>query len=118
MQSEGNEEEKEDKKVVMENLQRMKYMINQVAKYGKPVTEEKEKINPVIFMGNMLAIIKLFEGAKTIVFKTKFSNDSEFYILASKQELQNAFFNIFKNAVEALGEVEKEIGRASCRERV
>ncbi|MEA3307856.1 MAG: HAMP domain-containing sensor histidine kinase, partial [Elusimicrobiota bacterium] len=105
MQSESNEEEKEEKKVIIENLQRMKYMITEVTKYGKPSVKEKEIINPVDFLENMVAVARLFEGAEELKFKKDFPDNFKFSIWASRQELQNAFFNIFKNAVEAFGEV-------------
>ena len=108
MQPEKNEEEEKDKKVIVEHLQRMKYMISQITKYGKPSITEEEKINPVEFIKNMLVIVKLFEGAKTITFKTKFPDNRDFYVFGSKQEFQNAYFNIFKNAIEAMSEIEGE----------
>ncbi|MCK5582864.1 MAG: HAMP domain-containing histidine kinase [Elusimicrobiales bacterium] len=108
MQSEKSEEEEKDKKVIVEHLQRMKYMISQITKYGKPSMDEEEKINPVEFVENMITIVKLFEGARTIIFKTRFPDNHDFYVFGSRQEFQNAYFNIFKNAIEAMSEIEGE----------
>jgi signal transduction histidine kinase len=105
MLPEGNKEENKDRKVVIQSLQRMKHMIGEVTKYGKPVTSEREKLSSVSFMDNMIAVVKLFEGAKEINFKINFQDNCDCCIFGSKQELQNAFFNIFKNAIEALEEI-------------
>ena len=103
-----NEEEEKDKKVIVEHLQRVKYMISQITKYGKPSIGEEEKINPVEFVENMITIVKLFEGAKTITFKTRFPDNRDFHVFGSRQEFQNAYFNIFKNAIEAMRKTEGE----------
>ena len=102
MQVDNNEKDREDKKIMVENLDRMHYMINQVTKYGKPSVEWKEKINPAEFMENMINIVSFFEPAKEIKFTCRFPSNSDFYIWASKYELQNAYFNIFKNAIESI----------------
>lgn len=102
MQTGNNEEDMKDRKIMMENLDRMNYMINQVAKYGKPTIEWKEKINPSEFIKNMIGVVSFFEAAKEIKFTCRFPKNTDFYIWASKYELQNAYFNIFKNAVESI----------------
>jgi len=96
-----SEEESRENKFMLENLDRVGDMINQVTKYGKPSEEKKEKIPVIDFLENMIKVSLLLDEAKNVSFERKYYRN-DLMMFAYKSDLQKAFFNLFKNAIEAV----------------
>jgi len=97
-----NSQSQEDCDVILSELDRISNLLNQMTKYARPAQRETDPVDPVDVLESVLSVISFLPEVKRIRFKREYSSGSPWRVLASKEELQQVFFNIFKNAVEAL----------------
>ncbi len=77
--------------------------LHAITRFGKPGGPACEKIPLSDFMHNLLAIIAFSPQAKGVKFETSAPESKDLSVNASRIDLQQAYFNIIKNAVEAVG---------------
>ncbi|MFN0118740.1 MAG: sensor histidine kinase [Elusimicrobiota bacterium] len=99
-----NKEDREDCALILKEICRVSNLVNRMLKYVKPGELEKIEFSAVDLIETMLAVISFYPGAKKIRFKNKLplSAENEYLLFANKEELQQVFFNIYKNSIEAL----------------
>lgn len=108
---------REDCEVMLQELDRVAELLNRIVGYVKPGQAPMETLDPVGLMENVLAVLAFYPSAKNARITRRLAARGEVLIRANKEHLQQIFFNILKNAVEAMvnhhrKELAVEIARA------
>jgi len=96
-----SEESQKDCEVFLQELTRVGALINGMLKFVKPGQAGREPLFPPDVIRAVLSVISFFPGANAVQFTTDFPPADSFQVLANKHELQQVFFNVFKNSIEA-----------------
>lgn len=75
-----------------------------ITRFGKPGGPSAEKIVLAGFLRDLLAIAAFSPQARWVKFVPRYAPDSQAATVGSRADLQQAFFNILKNAVESVSE--------------
>jgi signal transduction histidine kinase len=97
--------EPEDREVlrsVSETVDRMVESLHGITRFGKPGGPSAEAIPLAEFMKDLLAIVAFSPKAKEVRFELAPPAANAVTVTASRQDLQQAFFNVVKNAVDAV----------------
>ena len=94
-------ESEKDCDVFLEELNRVGGLVNGMLKFVKPGESGREALFPAEVIQNVLSVISFFPGAHSVSFVTDFPPPNSFQIFANRHELQQVFFNVFKNSIEA-----------------
>lgn len=97
-------EEKEVLRSVSETVDRMVESLQGITRFGKPGGPSVEQIHLADFLRDLVAIVSFSPKAKGVSFGLSPADGSDLRVTASRQDLQQAFFNIIKNAVEAVSD--------------
>ena len=97
-------EDKEVLRSVSETVDRMVESLHGITRFGKPGGASAEAIPLADFMKDLLAIVAFSPKAKGVSFKLAPAGANGITVTASRQDLQQAFFNVVKNAVDAVSE--------------
>lgn len=97
-------EKMEELRSVSETVANMVETLHGITRFGKPGGASVEKIVLADFMRDILAIASFAPRAKGVKFELEESGEKGLEVTASRADLQQAFFNIVKNAVEAISD--------------
>lgn len=89
---------------VQESVDGMVSSLHNITRFGKPSGPSREEIDLGSFFKSLIAIASFSPKARGVDFSVKAEGDGDLSIEASKSDLQQAFFNILKNAVEAVSD--------------
>ncbi len=95
-------ESNQDCEMMLQELQRITALLNRLIAYAKPGEMKKGEVCPVETLETVLSVISFYPGAQRVRFLRDFTPRGQHYIFATKEELQQVFFNLLKNSVEAL----------------
>lgn len=98
----GNRDAAQLQKIVCEEVSRVSKLVDSLARYGRPHKKEKAVLCPVEIIESVLSVLSFYPDVNKITVVRKFPPKSSLRVYANKDELQQAYFNIFKNAIEAL----------------
>ncbi|MEI7483067.1 MAG: HAMP domain-containing sensor histidine kinase [Elusimicrobiota bacterium] len=85
-----------------ETVVKMAETLSSVTRLGRISGGEKEKINIKDFFRNLFSTLVFYKDAQRIQFRQQYPDADDLSIVAVRQDLQQAYFNILKNAVEAV----------------
>lgn len=91
-------------KDVSEVVNNMVESLRGITQFGKGVSHPPEKINLSELVRTLQVIIAYSPQARGVAFKRLFPDRLDLYINAYRADLQQAFFNVLRNAVEAVRE--------------
>lgn len=97
-------QEKAEARAVGETLQAMVEMLHGITRFGKPGGPSAERIGLAGFMRDIAAIASFAPRAKGVRFEVTEEGAPPAETVASRADLQQAYFNIIKNAVEAVAD--------------
>jgi signal transduction histidine kinase len=95
-------ETKEDCRVILDETARIAKMIEKMLRFAKPGDGGTETLCPRQLMETILSVIRFHPKARGIRFETRFEAPGTLRVRGSKDALQQVYFNIVKNAMEAL----------------
>lgn len=93
---------REDCDVMVGELDRLGKMIERLLIHIQPKQSEMAELSPKEVLESVLSVVRFYPGAKPIAFLTLLSAGADLRIRGSRAQLQQVFFNVLKNAVEAL----------------
>lgn len=102
MAAEKTPDEREQLKDLSETVESMGETLHGITRFGKASGRSREKIVLGDLLKDLLAVAALFPQAKGIKFETVFPGDRNVSVNASRADLEQACFNVIKNAVEAV----------------
>jgi signal transduction histidine kinase len=94
-------ESEEDCSIMLTELDRISNMLNRLLGYVKSGRMEKNPVCVVEVLDAVLSVISFHPNARNVRFDYNFSKEDGTLTHAIKEELQQVFFNILKNALEA-----------------
>jgi len=97
-------EELADLKSVGETVDAMVESLHGITRFGKPGGPSAERIVLAEFLRDLMAIISFSPQARWVKFTHAYQAGDPAATVASRADLQQAFFNIVKNAVEAVSD--------------
>jgi len=74
-----------------------------VTRYGRVAGGAAQKIMVKDFFKSLVSILGYYKDACGVQFRRNYPEAGDFCVMAVRQDLQQAYFNILKNAVEAVG---------------
>lgn len=90
-----------DCEIMMQELNRIQNMVGRMLLYSRPGVTGRETLCPVELLENVLTVFSFYPGAKNITFAKRFPSPREVGLYANKEALQQVYFNLLKNALEA-----------------
>ena len=100
-----------------ETVSKMSDALTNISRFGCATEDKKEKINMAAFFRNLVSIFAFHKDAQKVQFRQNFPEGDNLFVLALRQDLQQAYFNILKNAVEAVrGDIDERVVEISIRE--
>lgn len=96
-----NEESQKDCDIFLQELGRINDLISRMLMFVKPGKTQREDLALADVLQTVLSVISFFPGAREVQFVTEFPVDGPVRVYANKQELQQVFFNVIKNSIEA-----------------
>ncbi len=93
---------REDCEIIVNELERISRLVHHMVRYTKPGTTEKKNLCPVELMETVLSVISFHPSAKGVKVKRVFMKSNQNFVHANQEELQQVYFNIIKNAIEAV----------------
>lgn len=93
---------REDCVLMSGELARISNLLTKMISYCKPGQSAREVLCPVYVMETMISIVSFLPDARRVQFNTDFPPRDSLRVLACREELQQVFFNIIRNALEAL----------------
>ncbi|MDD2806107.1 MAG: HAMP domain-containing sensor histidine kinase [Elusimicrobiales bacterium] len=97
-------EEREELRTVSETVDSMVATLHGITRFGKPGGPSEEKIHLPDFMRDIVAIAAFAPRAKGVRLEIVEPGGDGLAVTAARADLQQAFFNVIKNAVEAVGD--------------
>lgn len=91
---------------VRASLEDISAMLADINRYGRRAEAKREKICLGPLLNTMMTLMVFYPGAKGIKFHREFSEGEELCTAASLRELRQVYFNLLKNAVEAVAGAE------------
>jgi len=85
-----------------ETVVNMAKALSDITRFGRAADGKKEEIKMKDFFSSLLSILVFHKDAKNIQFRQNYPDAREISVTAQRQDLQQAYFNILKNAVEAV----------------
>ncbi len=85
-----------------ETVANMSNALANITCFGRAAGGKKEKINMTEFFRNLVSILAFHKDAQKVQFRQNYPGEGELPVMALRQDLQQAYFNILKNAVEAV----------------
>jgi len=98
------EEEKRELRTLGETVGNMVETLHGITRFGKPGGPSAERIGLAGFMRDIVAIASFAPRAKGVRFEVTEEGGPPAETVASRADLQQAYFNIIKNAVEAVAD--------------
>lgn len=93
---------REDCEIMLEEIDRVSELLNRIVGYVKPGQAPMETLDAVGLMENVLAVLAFYPGAENARITRRLAAPGEVLIRANKEHLQQVFFNVLKNALEAM----------------
>jgi len=93
---------REDSALILAEIWRIADLLKNVTRYTGPVEERQELLAPSGVLADMVQIIRLHPASKGIAFRLDVNGAAEARVMGNLSSLQQAFFNVLKNAQEAL----------------
>ncbi|AZV42752.1 ATP-binding protein [Peribacillus asahii] len=85
--------------IALDELERSEIIIRDFLTFAKPAPEKIEKINMEHFLNYIIELVSPISNMNSIKVKKSLS---PFWIIGDRRIIQQAFLNIFKNAIEAM----------------
>ncbi len=101
---ERTEEERHELRSVVETVDNMVERLHGITRFGKPGGPSVEKIALADFMRDIVAIASFAPRAKGVRFEVAEPGEKGLQTAASRADLQQAYFNVIKNSVEAVSD--------------
>lgn len=106
----GGCEDEESLREVRGSLEEIAGMLSDITRFGRQAEAKREKIALAPFLNTMLTLIVFYPGSKGVKLRRDLAGAESLCVAASLRELRQIYFNLLKNAVEALeGAGEREI---------
>lgn len=96
------EDERDMLRDLMAAVGRMSASLGDVTRFGRAAAAPKEPLRLAELLRNLVVIAKLFPDRGKCAIEESYPGGEGLVVLASRQELQQAYFNVLKNAIEAL----------------
>ncbi|HRY29244.1 MAG TPA: ATP-binding protein [Elusimicrobiota bacterium] len=111
-------EARKDFEIIVGEADRISKLIQRMLHFVKPGEEEKSEIRPAGLLETIVTVIQFHPKSKGVRFETAFPGDGDLRVFGNKDSLQQVYFNIAKNAVEALeGQKVRRVTVALRREK-
>lgn len=105
LQSPGQDaDEKAALSDVMGMVNKMADSLGSISRYGRVSDGKKEKIDLKDFFKAIVSIMGYYPGASKVRFLQNYPPGPELCVMAYRQDLQQAYFNILKNSLEAVAD--------------
>jgi signal transduction histidine kinase len=104
MAAERSPEKLKELNSVSETVTNMVETLHGITRFGKPGGPSAEKIVLADFMRDIVAIASFSPRSKGVSFQLDEPGERGLAVIGSRADLQQAFFNIVKNAVEAVSD--------------
>jgi signal transduction histidine kinase len=101
---ERTEEEKRELRSVSETVDNMVEALHGITRFGKPGGPSVEKIPLADFMRDIVSIASFAPRARGVSFVVEEPGEQGLETAASRADLQQAYFNVIKNSVEAVSD--------------
>lgn len=98
----GSVEDESLLKEIHGSLEDISAMLADINRYGRHAEAKREKICLAQFLNTMLTLMVFYPGAKGIKFHRDLRERDSLCTAASLRELRQVYFNLLKNAVEAV----------------
>jgi signal transduction histidine kinase len=104
LQSENqlSSESHEDCDVMVGEIKRISRLIDRLMEYTQPGPTSSQILSPIEVVETVLSVFSFYPGAREVVIDRRFPKQNDLRIYAHKEELQQAYFNILKNGIEAI----------------
>ena len=87
-----------------ETVNGMAASLSAITSFGKTSPVPAERLDLAEFFRQLLAVASFSPNARGVKFVKRFNEKQEFCVIASRPDLQQAYFNLLKNAVEAVAD--------------
>ncbi len=98
-----NAEEKNALLDLSKTVTQMSESLGNVTRFGRVTEGKAEKIMIKEFFKNLISILAYYKDAQSVQFRQNYPEAGDPCVMAVRQDLQQAYFNILKNAIEAVG---------------
>jgi signal transduction histidine kinase len=98
----------DDLGIALQELKRVSRLVNRMTEYVKPGRVEKEPLELPALLDTVLSVISFLPNAKDIKISRDPAPSKSLMVFANKNELQQVFFNMLKNAAEAIAPASTE----------
>ena len=99
---ERNAEEAATLADLSETVVKMSDALTNITRFGRATDGKKEMIMMKDFFGSLISMLSFYKDAQKVQFRQNYPDAGDFSMMALRQDLQQAYFNILKNAVEAV----------------
>jgi len=93
---------KGDCELMLKELQRVSHLVKRLTQYTKKTTSERQPISVVEILETVLAVISFFPGAHQVDIVSAFKDYEDILVVGDREQLQQVYFNLLKNALEVL----------------
>jgi signal transduction histidine kinase len=83
-------------------VMKMSDSLNNITRFGRVMESAKERIKVEDFFRSLIAMFGFYKDAHKIEFRQNYPAEGDLSVMAVRHDLQQAYFNILKNAVEAV----------------
>jgi signal transduction histidine kinase len=83
-------------------VSKMADSLRDITRFGRVSGGKTEKVEIKGFFKNLISILAFYRDARQVQFRQNCPDAGELFVMAVRQDLQQAYFNILKNAVEAV----------------
>ena len=87
---------------VQETVNSLVQSLQNITRFGKPGGATRENIALCDFLKDLIGIASFAPQTRGVVFETDCGGNEAAFVVASRSDLQQALFNVIKNAVEAV----------------
>jgi len=92
----------EDCSLMLEEINRVSTLAQRLLKYTRPSRSEKQPVSLVDLLETVLAVLTFHPLARGVTFIKTFPDSESLLVQAKKDELQQVYFNLLKNSLEAM----------------
>ncbi|MFA6092249.1 MAG: ATP-binding protein [Elusimicrobiota bacterium] len=94
--------QKEDCGIMRGEIIRINEMLSRMLKFVKPGAESKEDVDVREALDILLSVIRYYPGGRGVDFRSSLPEPGACTLFADKNQFQQIYFNLLKNAVEAV----------------
>lgn len=87
-----------------ETVTQISNTLTNITRFGRATESKKQRLFVKDFFNNLISIVSFSKDAAKVRFRRNYPQNRDFCVLAVRQDLQQAYFNILKNALETVKE--------------